>query len=122
MPLLELNIFLEIYRTEFGKVTDVEMHLFHTFSNGLPALQHVPEVRHLGTFLRQFVLVPDALDGGFQHLAVTEREINDRFQRAECSQRDNPVAENTVVDGFAFHSGGQFALGDGEHVRKVLFE
>ena len=55
------------------------MYLFYTLANGLPALQHVPKVHHFGTFLCQLVLVPDALDGGFQHLAVTEREINDRF-------------------------------------------
>ena len=44
------------------------------------------------------------------------------FQRAQCGQRNNPVAEDTVMDAFLFHLDGQFPLGEGIHVGKVLLK
>lgn len=91
-------------------------------SDGLPALEHVPEVGHFGTFLGQFVLVAHAVDRGFQHLGVTKGKMQGGFQRAQCGQRNNPVSEDTVMDAFLFHLDGKFPLGEGIHVGKVLLK
>lgn len=70
---LELDVRVCQHRTEFREVTDVEVYLLHTFADGLPALEHVPEIYHLGALLRQFILIVHATDAGLQHLGVVER-------------------------------------------------
>ena len=58
---LELDVHVRQHRTELREVTDVEVYLLHAFADTLPALEHVPEVCHFGTFLGQFILVAHTL-------------------------------------------------------------
>ena len=73
--LLELDVHVRKHRTELCEVTDVEVYLLYALADTLPALEHVPEVCHLGTFLGQFILVAHAAEGLKIHF-VKKMEIS----------------------------------------------
>ena len=118
----ELDFLLGSQRTEALQVTDAVMRLLHALTRRLEALQHVPEVGNLGTFLGKLVLDAHSLDDGIEQVGIAERHIQHGFQRAERGQRNHPVAENSVMYRLVFHLGGKFPLHNGIGVRKVLLE
>ena len=61
-------------------------------------------------------------DGRIKQFGITERHIDGGFQGAKGGQRDDPVAENTVMDGFIFQFGRQLTFGDGVDFREIFLK
>ena len=98
------------------------MRTVDTFPRSLETLKHIPKVRHLRTLLRQFILIAHPSNGGIEQLRIAERHFDNRFQRAECGQRNHPVAKDAIVNGVILQFGCQFTLRDRIDFREILLK
>ena len=118
---LELDVHVRQHRTELGEVTDVEVYLLYAFADRLPALSifqksATSELSLASSFWLRMPLMQ------VSSIWVVERQVQHGFQRTESSQRNHPVAKDTVVNLFILHPDGQLVLGDAVEGCEVLLK